>query len=355
MVQSLGSGIMKRTVASARALPTSKDVAERAGVSQSTVSYVMTGKRAISDDTRRRVEDAMRELGYHPNAGARALRGSRTNVIALVVHLGTDADLSETMPYIETVIEEARKRDYEVVLSTTDEGPAAIRRLAGRRVCDAFVMMDVRLEDDRIPVAAELGLPVVLIGRPGDSRGLDAVDFDSALAASLLVDELADTGHRHIRLVGETAGAEDAFPFMAEFHEAARERARERHVDLQVVGRPREGWAGIKAIEHELLEMRQDRLGLIARTPQVTEWLLQLLDIHGLTPGRDVSLVSKCTDASAVAWDPQVTNVASEPRELSALGMRLLFDRIDGDDSPSKLELVRLSKLTRRETTARFD
>ncbi|MEU4601960.1 LacI family DNA-binding transcriptional regulator [Kribbella sp. NPDC023972] len=68
-----------------RPLPTSKDVAALAGVSQSTVSYVLSGKRPISAETRQRVEDAIAELTYQPNAGARALRGRRTNVVALVV------------------------------------------------------------------------------------------------------------------------------------------------------------------------------------------------------------------------------------------------------------------------------
>ena len=54
------------------------DVASRAGVSRSTVSYVLSGKRSISAETRRRIEDAIRELGFTPNAGARALAQGRT-------------------------------------------------------------------------------------------------------------------------------------------------------------------------------------------------------------------------------------------------------------------------------------
>ncbi len=64
---------------------TSKDVARIAGVSQSTVSYVMTGKRPISERTRQRVLAAMEQLTYEPHAGARALAGRRTRVVGLVV------------------------------------------------------------------------------------------------------------------------------------------------------------------------------------------------------------------------------------------------------------------------------
>ena len=81
----------------------------------------------------------MRELRYQPNAGARTLRTAKTNVIALIVYLGPKADAVESVPYIDTIIEEARRHDYEVVLSTVREGPDGIARLAGRCVDLALI------------------------------------------------------------------------------------------------------------------------------------------------------------------------------------------------------------------------
>ena len=77
---------------------TSKDVARKAGVSQSTVSYVMTGKRPISERTRQRVLDAMEELTYQPHSGARALAGRRTQVVGLVVPFGPGSDTAGLLP-----------------------------------------------------------------------------------------------------------------------------------------------------------------------------------------------------------------------------------------------------------------
>ena len=68
-------------------MATIADVAKAAGVSSSTVSYVLSGKRPISQATRHRVEKAIRDLGFSPHAGARALASSRTNVLGLVVPL----------------------------------------------------------------------------------------------------------------------------------------------------------------------------------------------------------------------------------------------------------------------------
>lgn len=314
----------------------------------------MSGKRAVSAETRARVERAMRELRYQPNAGARTLRTAKTNVIALIVHLEAEADAAESVPYIDTVIEQARQHDYDVVLSTVREGRDGITRLAGRSICDAFVLMDIQPDDDRIPAASDLGLPVVLVGRPEDPLGLDVVDFDTRRSAELLVDELAITGHRHVAVLGEPADEQDRFQFVLDFYDAARDRAALHGIELTVVPRPSGGWDGVVACADRLLAHRDDRLALIARAPRVTEWLVRLLHDRQLVPGQDVSLASFCTDETALSYARPITNVSPRPRAVSSLAMRLLFERLEGAGGPPRLELVEPKGLVRRATTALF-
>jgi DNA-binding LacI/PurR family transcriptional regulator len=337
-----------------RAAPTSNDVAKLAGVSQSTVSYVMSGKRSISAATRDRVLAAIEQLTYQPNAGARALRGRRTHVVALMVRLGESADPRDTVPYSDTIVEAARERDYDVVLITGDEGPDGLKRMAGRQNCDAFILMDIRSEDDRVATAAALDLPVVLVGTPADRSGLDAVDYDVPTAAAMLIDELADTGHRHAVLLGEAGAIPGEYWFVSAFHETCRARAAERGLDVTIVDPTRPGWAGITAVAPRLLEHRGDRLGLIARTPQATEWLLQLIQLHGLRPGTDVSVVGLCSDEAAEALDPPATSVSPQAREVARTAIDLLFDRINGTGPDPALHLIVPGALERRATTAFF-
>src|SRR3954466_7754855 len=205
---------------------TSKDVARIAGVSQSTVSYVMTGKRPISKTTRDRVLAAMEQLTYEPNAGARALAGRRTRVIGLVVPFGTASDKIGLLPFIETIASTARSNDHEVLLVTADEGSAGLRRLAGRALCDAIIVMDVQEQDERVPVAVSLPVPVVLVGVPGDPAGLYCVDLDFEAAARMAVDELADTRHDEAIVLGYPAGMmERGVNFVGRFLGAARRQA----------------------------------------------------------------------------------------------------------------------------------
>jgi DNA-binding LacI/PurR family transcriptional regulator len=173
-----------------------------AGVAQSTVSYVLTGRRPVSAATRQRVFAAMAQLDYHPNAGARALASQRTQVIALVVPYRGRTDRVGLLPFIETMAVCAREHDHDVLLVIGDEGGAGLARISGRSLCDAIVLMDIERHDRRIPVAAGLPVPVILIGVPEDRAGLPCVDLDFEQAARLAIDHLADTGHDRVVELG---------------------------------------------------------------------------------------------------------------------------------------------------------
>lgn len=101
------------------------DVARHAGVSPSTVSYVLSGKRSISEETRRRVRASIRELGYRPHAGARALASSRSNVLALMIPLRSGIAVPVVMQFAVSVVTAARRHDHDVLLLTQEEGRTA--------------------------------------------------------------------------------------------------------------------------------------------------------------------------------------------------------------------------------------
>src|ERR1700754_4742136 len=101
----------------------------------------MTGKRPISEETRRRVHDAIAQLTYEPNAGARALASQRTGVLGLRAPAFAGTDPTGQLPFIQTITSSARAHEHDVLLVTSDEGSAGLRRLPGRALCDAVVLM----------------------------------------------------------------------------------------------------------------------------------------------------------------------------------------------------------------------
>ncbi|WP_413353816.1 LacI family DNA-binding transcriptional regulator [Microbacterium sp. 1P06AB] len=335
-------------------MATASDVAKLAGVSQSTVSYVMSGARSISPETRARVEQAMRELAYHPNAGARALAGRRTNVIGLVARLPSNTDVAALLPFIDTISSFCRERDFDLVLITEDEGPAGLERLAGRSIVDGIVLMDIRRNDDRIATVRKLDVPCVLIGVPDDAEGIDCIDFDVESAGRMAVEHLISTGHRKIVLVGEppTVRAED-FGFISKFYDGASIAALDNAVDFAIFTPDADGWAGFASFDAYARGLSEQRAGIIARTPQAVDIVMQSLASADLQLGVDVSLVGLCTDATAQGFRTHVTNVSPEPRDVSRLAMTTLFRRLGGGDSDHATRLV-APRLTRRYTTATF-
>jgi DNA-binding LacI/PurR family transcriptional regulator len=329
---------------------TAKDVAALAGVAQSTVSYVMSGKRSISPETRAKVEAAIRQLTFQPNAGAQALASRRSNVIGLVVRFSRTTDMAGVLPFIETITFEARSRGYDVVLVTDDDGTESMQRLAGRSLVDAIVLMDIRAHDDRLAVAAELPIPVVLIGVAENTHGLDAIDFDFERAGGLAAEELVQTGHRRIIVLGEPPEVlGQDFSFISGFEHGALDAGKRAGARTEVLRPTEVGWAGIRDLAPELLRDTSEGLGIIARTPQAIGWVLQLLLIEGLRPGEDVAVVGLCTDTVAESFSVPVTNVSPEPAEVSRVAMAHLFDQLAGS-RPGAVSLVP-PRLTHRSTT----
>ncbi|MFC0674630.1 LacI family DNA-binding transcriptional regulator [Brachybacterium hainanense] len=167
--------------------PTSQDVARLAGVAQSTVSYVLTGSRPISEETRARVEDAIEKLGYHPNSGARSLRSRRSGVIGLMVPQPRGGR-GEPFEFIETISREARRAGYDILLVTEMEGAEGIRRVARTGVCEALILMELDRRDERVGAVLASGLPSVMIGIPEALGDGSAVDLDFERLAALVVE-----------------------------------------------------------------------------------------------------------------------------------------------------------------------
>lgn len=210
------------------------EVAKAAGVSISTVSYALSGKRTISAETRQRIERAVRELDYRPNAGARMLAGRRTNIFALTEPFRADTYAPAHMAFVLATSIAARRHDYDVLLLTEEEASAGMRRVATSGLCDAVLVLDVAPDDERVGVARQLGIPSVFVGVPDDHDGLVCVDLDFEAAAGLAVDRLADAGHRSIGLLGHPPSAYLRSNFPPRIRAGFERRARERGLDPAV-------------------------------------------------------------------------------------------------------------------------
>ncbi|MBQ1067716.1 LacI family DNA-binding transcriptional regulator [Micromonospora sp. D75] len=325
------------------------DVARHAGVAASTVSYVLSGKRTISATTRGRVLDSVRALGYHPHAGARALASRRANVIALVLPLRTGMQVPVVMRFATAVVTTARRYDHDVLLVTADEGPAGLHRIAGSALVDGVLLMDVELEDSRVPLLRELALPGVLIGHPADSTGLACVDLDFRRAGALCVEHLAAAGHRRIALLGAPAAVYDRGTGFAHRTRAGVRAAAER-LGVDAVTRPcEEGPAAVRRDLEALLADHPDVTGLVVQNESAVGPVLATLPLLGRRVPRDVSVVAICPDE--LAEQSGLTCVPVPAEEVGRQAVALLMRRLSGEGVPEVTLLE--PHLTVRDTSAR--
>jgi LacI family transcriptional regulator len=183
---------------------TLKDIAEKTGVSVSTVSRVLhdnTKKYKISEETQTRVKQAAKEIGYRVNALARGLRLQKTYEIGIIV-----PDIAN--PFFSAVIKslagELRQRGYNFIVYDSDEDIAiersAIKSLLEKRV-DGLVIASVGQDYSHIQKIRDAGIPLVMVDRCFDALDVDSVSVDNVKGSLLAVDHLIKEGHHRIAFI----------------------------------------------------------------------------------------------------------------------------------------------------------
>jgi DNA-binding LacI/PurR family transcriptional regulator len=325
------------------------DVARHADVSPSTVSYVLSGKRTISEPTRRRVLDSIAALGYHPHAGARALASSRSDVIALVIPLRSGIYVPVLMRIATAVVTAARRHGHDVLLLTQDEGVTGLQRVAGASLVDAIIVMDVETRDERLPVLATLGLPAVLIGFPAEPAGLTCIDLDFEAAGRASAEHLAAAGCRDIALIGAPPevyrrGTGFAQRTQAGFERAARARG------LRPATWPCDPAPGaVRATVAALLGQRPGLDGIVVHNESALRPLLDAFRAEGRQIGEDLSVLAMCPDDLAEQATPALTSIAIPADEVGRQAVGLLMAKLDGHPVPGATLLA--PRLTVRAST----
>ncbi len=193
--------------------PTSTEVARLAGVSRTTVSFVLNDvpNKGISEETRKRVLDAALTLGYTPNAAARSLKGHGTGNVAVVIarseHLHVDAFLPRLL---STVSETFQLRGYRVLLEAAEGPEGEFLKLVRSKRIDGLIVANVSEQDRQLVLKlSEEGFPVVMPGNGAERIFTRHTEGDDSQFAERGVSHLLRLGHRRIAHIG--FGAEDFY------------------------------------------------------------------------------------------------------------------------------------------------
>ncbi|OIQ75946.1 HTH-type transcriptional regulator MalR [mine drainage metagenome] len=180
-------------------MATRADVAKLAGVSESTVSYALSGVRSIKPETRERVLSAVAELNYHPHFAAGALAGGKAKALALHFPGGEYGIAASVLEYLTGAANAARERGYHLILwPNADTQMSEIEVFCKSGLIGGVLLMEIRLEDDRAKFLTEADVPFVLIGRTSKPDLFKYVDRDFELVSQKAIDYLFQLGHRRI-------------------------------------------------------------------------------------------------------------------------------------------------------------
>lgn len=318
------------------------DVARVAGVSRSTASYALSGKRSISPAVRQRVQAAVAELGYTPNAGARALATSQTNVLGLLARFLDDEFAPAMLEYILGVTHMARRLGYDTLLVSEEDGVRALHRLARSRKVDGFVLLNVAEHDQRLAALEEAGHPAALVGLPGVAAAVDVFDLDFEAGGRLMVDRMHALGHRELILVSQPEHVlERGGAYVWRLANAVRDRAEALGVRVHSY----HGAAAQPDIGADLtrfLDAHPRATGLLLNNEAAAAALPSVLGARGLSSPGDLSVIGRYSDDFARTFSLPFSAIDSAADRLGRSAVERLVGRISGQIPAAEAATVEL-------------
>jgi LacI family transcriptional regulator len=299
------------------------EVADRAGVSPTTVSHVLSGNRPVADATRQRVQQAIDELGYRPSGLARSLRLQRSETIGLVV-----PDIAN--PYYPALArgldDELRGRYLTFVCNTDGEREQELRfaaKLTDRNV-EGIVLAAFGVTHEDAEALLASGVPIVALGTLLRGERLDTVFTDDEQGAYAATRHLLQRGHRRIGLIAGPTGDLRT----AGHARALAEAGIAQDPELRVVA----DWhrAGGQAAMQALLALPEPPTAVFAENDLMAIGALDAARAAGRVVPSDIAIVGYDDIEASQMTNPPLTTVINPAYDAGREAARLLLDRMTG-------------------------
>jgi DNA-binding LacI/PurR family transcriptional regulator len=326
-----------------------KDVAREAGVSTATVSHVINGTKYVTDDTRKRVQEAVERCEYHPNAHARSLASGRSNMLGLLVSDIANPFFPEVIKSIESA---AFEHGYNVILLNTNYDPERaaeyVRRLSELKMA-GVALLTSELDSELFHEITRRQVSVVFDSTDLEGDHMSNICVDYAAGIEEAVRHLVSLGHRRIAHI---AGASripsgiirrDAFlDFMA------------RHLPDEPKPAVYEGdfrLDGGRRAASEILAAPELPTAVIAANDMMALGAMREFRKAGLSIPADISVVGFDDIAFAALSEPPLTTVCSPRAEIGRRVVEALVMMIEHPEQRGS-ELRIPTHLITRDSTA---
>ncbi len=326
---------------------TIRDVAVLAGVSVSTVSYVINDSALIKQKTRHKVNAAIQALGYRPNSTARNLKASETRMIGYAWHRVHDVvQRNQVLDRFLYEVAQATEQNGYHVLTFAQSGPheeQSYTDLIRTSRVDGFVLSDTTYHDPRIRRLLELDFPFACFGRSNIDWDFPFADDDGQRGIGLVVEHLRAQGHTRIAMLGWLEGTVVGDIRVEGYREALRAAGIDALPGL-LIRTPNDVLNARKAAEH--LRSRIPRpTAIICATDIIAIGVRAYLESAGLLIGADVAVASY--DDTPVAEALDLTSVHQKIDDIARAVTDLVIGKIQGIPAPAKHILVAPSLVVR--------
>ena len=322
-------------------MPTMRQVADHAGVSIATVSFVVNNTKPVTQATRTRIEASMRELGYRPNAVARALASRKTRILALA-YPALDHRLGGSgMEFFLAAARKSAELSHHLMMWPGGNDGLELTELVGQQLVDGVILMEVQLDDPRVPALQSSGTPFALIGRTADPSGSLHVDIDFEQTVRDALQHLYGLGHRTIVLITGSQARESYYNYgpYVRTEQAYREIAVQLGMTPVIVASGQDTRAGRELADRLLVE-HPDATATLMLNEFAAIGLLSGLYRRGVVVPDDFSVLSLVTsDDMAAFTQPLLTIMRSPGVELGELAVQHLVQEMATGERPAPVLL----------------
>ncbi|HXP92975.1 MAG TPA: LacI family DNA-binding transcriptional regulator [Candidatus Binatia bacterium] len=331
-------------------MATLRDVARHVGLSVATVSRALSGHPHVDEGTRRRVSAAAAEIGYQPNALARALRQRRTNAVGLII----PDILNDFYAECATVVQhELEKHGYRLILCISNSDPETdrgyLRTLVEHRV-DAIVHVPCTPQGAHDLINAPRPIPIVELLRHTGQGRCDAVMTDDHEGAAALTRHLIALGHPKIAMITGSLSFSTTRDRVAGYRDALGQAGFPPSEARIVYGEYSRAFGYDAALQ--LMQAADPPTAIFSSGSPLTLGVLSALkELHLQIPG-DVSLVCYEDPDWYAAQNPPLTCYALPLREMGLVAAQLLIERLAEDGGVAEPRVMRFpGKLIVRQST----
>jgi LacI family transcriptional regulator len=330
---------------------TLEDIAEKAGVSRSTVSRVINNRPHVRPEVRQRVWCIIEETGYQPNLAARSLASQRTNIIGLVIPRSVQAVFTDPFfPRLTQGIAQACNRaDYTLslfLLHTEDEERKLYPRITRPGLMDGVIVQVGSMEDDLIPKLAETnGMPFIVAGRPVNAPDASYVDVDNVTGSYNAVLHLIRLGCTRVGTITGPLNTATGADRLEGYRNALNERGLSEDGNLIAEGDFTES-GGFFAAKRLL---RHKPEALFTASDMMAFGALRAVRESGLRVPEDIALISFDDIPAAASAEPPLTTVRQPIRRFGIQLVESLLDIIENGNEPPR-RVIFDTKLVIRES-----